>query len=75
MKKKIPGITGFPQDFLLTRPWNTFFGLKIPDIIIYENLANLNQLPLKDTFMFYGFPLSLKGLDGSPVRAVGIVEN
>ena len=43
------------------------------DIIIYESLANLYQLPLLIPFDFYGFPLSLNGLDGSPVRAIGII--
>ncbi len=43
------------------------------DIIIYESLANLNQLPLLIPFDFYGFPLPFVGLDGSPVRAVGIL--
>ena len=43
------------------------------DIIIYESLANLDQLPLLIPFNFYGFPLSLYGLDGSPVRAIGII--
>ena len=43
------------------------------DIIIYESLTNLDQLPLLTPFEFYGFPLSLNGLDGSPVRAIGII--
>ena len=44
------------------------------DIIVYESLTNLNQLPLLVPFQFYGFPLPFVGLDGSPVRAVGLVE-
>ena len=40
------------------------------NIIIYECLNNLEKLPLGIPFQFYGFPLSLYGLDGSPVRAV-----
>ena len=43
------------------------------NIIIYESLTNLGKLPLLKPFDFYGFPLSLDRLDGSPVRAVGIV--
>ena len=43
------------------------------DIIVYESLTNLDQLPLLTPFEFYGFPLSLNGLDGSPVRAIGII--
>ena len=40
------------------------------NIIIYESLANLGELSFFKPFNFYGFPLSLVGLDGSPVRAV-----
>ena len=43
------------------------------DIIIYESLTNLQQISLLTPFKFYGFPLSFVGLDGSPVRAVGVV--
>ena len=42
------------------------------DIISYENLANTDMLPKQ--FMFYGFPLRIKEGDGSPVRAVALVE-
>ena len=44
------------------------------DIIIYESLNNLDKIPVNMIFMFYGFPLSLSRLDGSPVRAVGIIK-
>ena len=44
------------------------------DVIIYESLANLDQLPMLTPFQFYGFPLSFKDLDGSPVRAVAILD-
>ena len=44
------------------------------DIIVYESLTNLDQLPVLTLFEFYGFPLPLVGLDGSPVRAVGILQ-
>ena len=40
------------------------------NIILYECLTNLNKLPLSKPFEFYGFPLPLNNLDGSPVRAV-----
>ena len=32
--------------------------------------ANLDRVP--DEFTFIGFPLNLKGRDGSPIRAVGV---
>ena len=43
------------------------------EIPIYENLANLGTLPVK-RFIFAGFPLSLEGCTGSPVRAVAFVD-
>jgi len=43
------------------------------DIIIYESLTNLDQLPLLAPFDFYGFPLPFESLDGSPVRAVAVI--
>lgn len=42
------------------------------EIVIVEGLANLHRLP--PNFVFAGFPLSLVGSDGSPIRAVGIIE-
>ena len=44
------------------------------NIIVYESLTNLNQLPLLTPFKFYGFPLPFVGLDGSPVRAIGVIQ-
>jgi len=44
------------------------------NIIIYESLTNLNQLPLLTSFEFYGFPLPFVGLDGSPVRAIAAIH-
>ena len=43
------------------------------DIIIYESLTNLNQVPMLIPFKFFGFPLPFVGLDGSPVRAIGVL--
>lgn len=42
------------------------------DIIVFERLANTEQLPKE--FMFYGMPLKIKESDGSPVRAFAVVE-
>lgn len=38
------------------------------EIVIVESLTNLDQVPSE--FTFIGFPLNLKGRDGSPIRAV-----
>jgi arylformamidase len=44
------------------------------DIVIYENLTNLHELPVAMPFTFIGLPLNFHGIDGSPVRAVAILE-
>jgi len=38
-----------------------------------ENLCNLDKL-FKKRFMFYGFPLKIRGGSGSPIRAVAVTE-
>ncbi|MDR1388632.1 MAG: cyclase family protein [Treponema sp.] len=43
-------------------------------IVIVEGLANLEQLPLDTPFTFFSLPLKLKGRDGSPVRAIAILD-
>ena len=43
------------------------------EIVIVEGLTHLEQLP--ERFTFAGFPLNIKGRDGSPIRAVAIVED
>jgi arylformamidase len=42
------------------------------EIVIVESLANLEQLP--PHFTFIGFPLNLAGRDGSPIRAVALLD-
>ena len=44
------------------------------NVVIYELLNNLGQLPTLKPFQFYGFPISFKDLDGSPVRAVALLD-
>jgi arylformamidase len=46
---------------------------KPAEIIIVESLANLDALP--EHFLFIGFPLPWEGGDGSPIRAVALVED
>ncbi|MFE5317905.1 cyclase family protein [Paenibacillus sp. NPDC056579] len=43
-------------------------------IVTYTDLANLELLPEQTPFMFYGFPLKIKDGDGSPVRAVAMLD-
>lgn len=42
------------------------------ETVIVESLANLDLVP--DQFTFIGFPLLFQGRDGSPIRAVALVE-
>ena len=44
------------------------------EIITYTGLVNLKLIPEGKTFMFYGLPLKIKSGDGSPVRAIAIIE-
>jgi kynurenine formamidase len=43
-------------------------------IIIVEGIANMEQLPANTLVTFYSLPLKLVGRDGSPVRAIAIVD-
>lgn len=44
------------------------------NIITYTGLTNLELIPKMKSFMFYGLPLKIKEGDGSPVRAIAILE-
>lgn len=50
-----------------------FYLLK-EEVPIYENLYNLDKVPVK-RFQFFGLPLPLKGCTGSPVRAMALVAD
>ncbi|TMV50144.1 cyclase family protein [Paenibacillus mesophilus] len=43
-------------------------------IVTYTDLINMELLPFGKDFMFYGLPLKIKDGDGSPVRAIAIVD-
>jgi len=43
------------------------------EMVIVEGLTNLDRLPRH--FTFIGFPLNIQGRDGSPIRAVALVED
>lgn len=49
-------------------------GFLTRDVVLYENLTNLERLPEAVAFTFIGLPLNFQGVDGSPVRAVAILE-
>ncbi|MDR0587268.1 MAG: cyclase family protein [Treponema sp.] len=43
-------------------------------IVIVEGLANMERLPLDTVFTFFSLPLKLEGRDGSPIRAIAILD-
>nr|WP_300002784.1 cyclase family protein [Tissierella sp.] len=45
------------------------------EIITYTGLVNLDLIAPGKTFMFYGLPLKIKEGDGSPVRAMAVIED
>lgn len=44
------------------------------EIITYTDLIHLESIPKHTTFTFYGLPLNIQNGDGSPVRAIAILE-
>jgi len=69
--KANPTFVGYPAGFEL--PPELEKSLLAADIPVYENLANMDQLPAKTPFLFIGLPLALHHGDGSPVRAVAVL--
>jgi kynurenine formamidase len=86
--KNFPGIEAEGAGWLIRRKV-VMLGLDLPSVhpthykavhellfrgrvAVTEGLINLSRLPHGEVF-FVGLPLSLKGLDGSPIRAVAIV--
>ncbi|THF81182.1 cyclase family protein [Cohnella fermenti] len=43
-------------------------------IVTYTDLWGLERLPRNKSFQFFGFPLRIEGGDGSPVRAVAVLD-
>lgn len=55
------------------KDWYELHHILLPaEIVVVESLANLDKAP--DQFTFMGFPLNFKGRDGSPIRAVALVD-
>jgi kynurenine formamidase len=44
------------------------------EALTFDGLANVAELPLDVPFTFCGFPLRIEGGDGSPIRAVALIE-
>lgn len=45
------------------------------DVVTYTGLLNLDKLPTERSFTFIGFPLPIADGDGSPVRAVAMLDD
>lgn len=43
------------------------------NILIFENLANLDQLPVNDMFAYFGAPIPVENGDGAPARVFALV--
>jgi kynurenine formamidase len=43
-------------------------------ILIVEGLTNMEALPHDEAFTFFSLPLKLQGRDGSPIRAIAILD-
>ncbi|QQK80687.1 cyclase family protein [Salicibibacter cibi] len=43
-------------------------------IVTYTDLEKLESLPIGEAFSFFGLPLKIENGDGSPVRAIAILE-
>ncbi len=64
------GIDALNVDSTVTATDHVHHNLLEKDILIVENLANLGDLEPGKVYQFSFLPLRLKGLDGSPIRAV-----
>jgi kynurenine formamidase len=72
---KIFGVETISPDLVyLTDEYPTHKACAERRVTHYENLNNLKEV-VNRRFQFYGFPLRLETAYGSPVRAVGIVED
>ena len=72
---KIFGVETISPDLVyLTDEYPTHRACAETGITHYENLNNLKEV-VNRRFEFYGFPLRLEPAAGSPIRAVGIVDD
>jgi kynurenine formamidase len=68
------GIDTLSFDPIISTQLSAHMKLLSKEILLIENLTNIEKLP-DEGFMFCCFPLRIVNGDGSPVRAVGIIEN
>ncbi len=72
-KLKGIGIDAISIDAMETKDFAIHYRFFNREMIIIENLTNLNAIG-RDSFMFSCLPLKIKDADGSPVRAIAMVE-
>jgi kynurenine formamidase len=73
-KPKIFGVDSPSPDNPADRIYPVHLFSRASGITHYENLANLAEVTRR-RFMFFGFPLRIRGGHGSPVRAVAMLDD
>ncbi|HCR81720.1 MAG TPA: cyclase [Candidatus Pacebacteria bacterium] len=71
--KKQPKFVGLSSRFEFDIDVERFLLQK--GVISFERLAQTDQLPKDKAFLFYGLPLKIRAGDGSPVRAMAVIED
>lgn len=72
-RPKAIGVDSPNPDHPLDSSFTTHNTLLPRGVLIIENLASLESLP-PTGFRFIGLPLKLRGLSGSPIRAIALTE-
>ncbi len=73
-KLKGIGIDAISIDAMETKKFSIHYKLFNREMIVIENLTNLKVIG-RDSFLFSCLPLKIKNADGSPVRAIAMVED
>ncbi len=73
-KIKAVGLDTASIDFGKSKEFKTHQILFKKNILGFENLSNLDQLPAKGTTVF-ALPMKIKGVSGAPLRIVAFVPN
>ena len=72
-KLKGIGIDAISIDAMETKDFAIHYKLFHRDMIVIENLTNLKEIN-KESFLFSCLPLKLKEADGSPIRAIALID-
>lgn len=71
-KVKAVGIDTASIDFGQSKDFKTHQILSHNDVLIYENVANLDKLPVRGAYVF-ALPMKIKNGSGAPVRIVALI--